>query len=239
MPIPARRLPAVPGRHRLDAHPGGAMSARTRARRTPRWWATWSAFDIILPGSDDVYNANAASPATWEQTPNEAPNMAYIGWGVYVMARSIGDEQEEKGGLVRGGASRRQGPFALGIGLSLRLPALSPDSHFNFEEWEEAGYDRAFIEDYLGIRTRTATTMPNAAIEPRIPGIFQYYSVAEDELAKGSTPGQYGSAQEPPMRIAAAWEKDHRSDRPRQPDCALQARHSASEGCEQAAIGGR
>ncbi|MBT6544163.1 MAG: sugar ABC transporter substrate-binding protein, partial [Rhodobacteraceae bacterium] len=34
----------------------------------------------------------------------------------------------------------------------------------------------------------------------------QYYSVAEDELAKGYA-GQYGSAQETADAIAAAWEK--------------------------------
>jgi multiple sugar transport system substrate-binding protein len=46
---------------------------------------------------------------------------------------------------------------------------------------------------------------PNAAIEPRIPGIFQYYSVAEDELSKiyaGKFDAQTGT-----NNIAAAWEK--------------------------------
>ena len=45
----------------------------------------------------------------------------------------------------------------------------------------------------------------HGAIEPRIPGIFQYYSVAEDELAKifaGKTDAQTGAD-----NIAAAWEK--------------------------------
>ena len=46
---------------------------------------------------------------------------------------------------------------------------------------------------------------PNAAIEPRIPGIFQYYSIAEDELAKIYA-GQY-DAQTGADNIAAAWEK--------------------------------
>jgi multiple sugar transport system substrate-binding protein len=60
-------------------------------------------------------------------------------------------------------------------------------------------------------RTTSARTLdsynhPNAAIEPRIPGIFQYYSVAEDELAKGFA-GQYASAQETADAIAAAWER--------------------------------
>ncbi|MEM1315286.1 MAG: sugar ABC transporter substrate-binding protein, partial [Pseudomonadota bacterium] len=79
------------------------------------------------------------------------------------------------------------------------------NSHFNYEEWEEAGYDRAYVEDYLGSNA-DSYNHPNPAVEPRIPGIFQYYSVAEDELAKGFA-GQYGSAQETADAIAAAWEK--------------------------------
>ena len=46
---------------------------------------------------------------------------------------------------------------------------------------------------------------PNAAIEPRIPGIFQYCSVAEDELARIYA-GECG-AQDGADRIAATWEK--------------------------------
>ena len=79
------------------------------------------------------------------------------------------------------------------------------NSHFNYDEWEAAGYDRAFIEDYLGSNL-DSYNHPNAAIEPRIPGIFQYYSIAEDELVKGIA-GQYASAQETADAIAAAWEK--------------------------------
>ena len=37
-------------------------------------------------------------------------------------------------------------------------------------------------------------------------GIFQYYSVADDELAKGYA-GQYASAQETADTIATAWDK--------------------------------
>ena len=79
------------------------------------------------------------------------------------------------------------------------------NSHFNYDEWEAAGYDRAFVEDYLGSNLDTYNH-PNSLNEPRIPGIFQYYSVAEDELAKGYA-GQYGSAQETADAIAVAWEK--------------------------------
>ena len=67
-----------------------------------------------------------------------------------------------------------------------------------------AGYDRAFIKSYLESEANSYNH-PNAAIEPRIPGIFQYYSVAEDELSKIFA-GKY-SAQSGADNIAAAWEK--------------------------------
>ncbi|MEM7041855.1 MAG: extracellular solute-binding protein [Pseudomonadota bacterium] len=157
-------------------------------------------FDII-PGSDEVYNSKSGE---WEQTPNEAPNMAYIGWGIYVMARVDSDSQKQKAAWS---AAAHLGGKDLSLWASAYPSGFQPyrQSHFNFEEWEEAGYDRAFVEDYLGSNA-DSYNHANAAIEPRIPGIFQYYSVAEDELAKGFA-GQYGSAQETADAIAAAWEK--------------------------------
>jgi multiple sugar transport system substrate-binding protein len=157
-------------------------------------------FDII-PGSEDVYNS---ATGEWEQNANEAPNMAYIGWGVYVMARVDGDEKKHKAAWS---AAAHLGGKDLSLWASAYPSGFQPyrNSHFNYEEWEAAGYDREFIEDYLGSNL-DSYNHPNAAIEPRIPGIFQYYSVAEDELAKGFA-GQYGSAQETADAIAAAWER--------------------------------
>ncbi len=155
----------------------------------------------INPASDRVYNAQSGE---WEDTRNEAPNMAYIGWGVYVMATVEGDEKKKKAAWS---AAAHLGGKDLSLWASAYPSGFQPyrNSHFQFEEWEEAGYDRAYIEDYLGSNA-DSYNHPNAAIEPRIPGIFQYYSVAEDELAKGYA-GQYGSAQETADAIAAAWEK--------------------------------
>ncbi|MEM9779921.1 MAG: sugar ABC transporter substrate-binding protein, partial [Pseudomonadota bacterium] len=157
----------------------------------------------ILPGSDRVYNHAAGA---WEtpETPNFAPNMAYIGWGIYVMATVEGDETKKKAAWS---AAAHLGGKDLSLWCSAYPSGFQPyrQSHFNIEEWEEAGYDRAFIEDYLGSEA-DSYNHPNAAIEPRIPGIFQYYSVAEDELAKIYA-GQYGSVQEGADAIAAEWEK--------------------------------
>jgi multiple sugar transport system substrate-binding protein len=155
----------------------------------------------INPASDRVYNAQAGA---WENTMNEAPNMAYIGWGIYVMATVEGDDKNKKAAWS---AAAHLGGKDLSLWASAYPSGFQPyrNSHFNFEEWEEAGYDRAYVEDYLGSNA-DSYNHPNAAIEPRIPGIFQYYSVAEDELAKGYA-CQSGSAQETADAIAAAWEK--------------------------------
>ena len=157
-------------------------------------------FDI-LPAGDSVYNAKTGK---WEEGRNEAPNMAYLGWGVYVMATVDGDAKKHKAAWS---AAAHLGGKDLSLWASAYPSGFQPyrKSHFNYHEWEAAGYDRDFIEDYLGSEA-DSYNHPNAAIEPRIPGIFQYYSVAEDELAKGYA-GQYGSAQETADAIAAAWEK--------------------------------
>ncbi|ABG33210.1 sugar ABC transporter substrate-binding protein [Roseobacter denitrificans] len=155
----------------------------------------------INPGSEKVWNTAAGQ---WDEMPNVAPNNAYIGWGIYVMATVEGDEKKKKAAWS---VAAHLGGKDISLWASAYPTGFQPyrNSHFQYEEWEEAGYDRAFVEDYLGSNA-DSYNHPNAAVEPRIPGIFQYYSVAEDELAKGYA-GQYASAQETADAIAAAWEK--------------------------------
>lgn len=77
-------------------------------------------------------------------------------------------------------------------------------SHANIALWEMAGYEKKYITSYMNSQS-TSYNHPNSAIEPRIPGIFQYYSIAEDELTKvfaGKETAQQGAD-----NIAAAWEK--------------------------------
>jgi multiple sugar transport system substrate-binding protein len=158
----------------------------------------------ILPGSEDVWNSKTGEWDTLPSGPNYAPNMAYIGWGVYVMNTVNGDDKRAKAAWS---AAAHLGGKDLSLWMSAYPSGFQPyrNSHFEYDEWEAAGYDRAFVEDYLGSNA-DSYNHPNAAVEPRIPGIFQYYSVAEDELAKGYA-GTYASAQETADAIAAAWEK--------------------------------
>ncbi len=157
-------------------------------------------FDI-LPAGDAVYNSNTGK---WEVGRNEAPNMAYIGWGIYVMARVDSDAKKRKAAWS---AAAHLGGRDISLWAAAYPSGFQPyrNSHFQYDEWEAAGYDRAYIKDYLGSNL-DSYNHPNAAIEPRIPGIFQYYSVAEDELAKGYA-GQYSGAQETADAIAASWER--------------------------------
>jgi multiple sugar transport system substrate-binding protein len=157
----------------------------------------------ILPGSDDVYNAKTGQWDKLASGPNYAPNCAYLGWGVYVMARVDSDEKKKKAAWS---AAAHLGGKDLSLWTAAYPSGFQPyrNSHFNIPEWVEAGYDEAFISSYLKSEA-DSYNHPNAAVEPRIPGIFQYYSVAEDELAKvfaGQATAQAGAD-----AIAAAWEK--------------------------------
>jgi multiple sugar transport system substrate-binding protein len=159
-------------------------------------------FDI-LPGSDDVYNAKTGQWDKLPSGPNYAPNMAYLGWGVYVMARVDSDAKKQKAAWS---AAAHLGGKDISLWMAAYPSGFQPyrNSHFNIPEWVAAGYDEPFITSYLNSESNSYNH-PNAAIEPRIPGIFQYYSVAEDELAKIFAGGS--NAQTGADAIAAAWEK--------------------------------
>ncbi|CDX39417.1 ABC transporter, binding protein [Mesorhizobium sp. ORS 3359] len=157
----------------------------------------------ILPGSDDVYNSKTGKWEKLASGPNYAPNCAYLGWGVYVMARVDKDEKKKKAAWS---AAAHLGGKDLSIWTAMYPSGFQPyrNSHFNIPEWVAAGYDEAFITSYLKSEG-DSYNHPNAAIEPRIPGIFQYYSAAEDILA--NTFAGKMKAQEGADAIAAAWEK--------------------------------
>ena len=164
-----------------------------------------AAFDI-LPGSEDVYNHREGKWEKLADGPNFSPNCAYLGWGVYVMARVDSDEKKKKAAWS---AAAHLGGKDLSL-WTVMYPSgfqVHRNSHADIAEWESAGYTgkmKGYIENYLKSQFGSYNH-PNRAVEPRIPGIFQYYSVAEDELAKA-----YAKVVDPQTcanNIAAAWEK--------------------------------
>jgi multiple sugar transport system substrate-binding protein len=159
-------------------------------------------FDI-LPASDDVYNFRKGAWEKLSTGPNIAPNMAYLGWGIYVMKSVDGDAQRHKAAWS---AAAHLGGKDLSMWTAAYPSGFQPyrKSHTNLDLWALAGYDKKYIGSYMDSQS-TSYNHPNSAIEPRIPGIFQYYSIAEDELAKvfaGKETAQQGAD-----NVAAAWEK--------------------------------
>ena len=161
-----------------------------------------AAFDI-LPGSDDVYNSKTGKWEKLASGPNYSPNLAYLGWGIYVMARVDADPKKQK-------AAWSLAAHLGGKDIALWMAAYPSgfqcyrNSQHNVDEWVGAGYEKNFISNYLDSQFNSYNH-PNGAIEPRIPGIFQYYSAAEDILAQiyaGKMKAQEGAD-----AIAAAWEK--------------------------------
>ena len=162
-------------------------------------------FDIN-PGADTVYNWQTGA---WEETANRAPNNAYIGWGVYVTNRVSADELKRK---CAWSAAAHLGGKDLSLWMAAYPSGFQPyrNSHFNIDEWVAAGYDQAFIEDYLSSNA-DSYNHPNAANEPRIPGIFQYYSRAEDELVQGPRQRRHRAGDR--RRHRRGLGGDHRPDR--------------------------
>jgi multiple sugar transport system substrate-binding protein len=157
----------------------------------------------ILPASDDVYNFRTKQWEKLASGPNQAPNMAYLGWGIYVMKTVDSDPKRQKAAWS---AAAHLGGKDLSMWTAAYPSGFQPyrKSHANIDLWTLAGYDRKYITSYMNSQS-TSYDHPNSAIEPRIPGIFQYYSIAEDELSKvyaGKETAQQGAD-----NVAAAWEK--------------------------------
>ena len=159
-------------------------------------------FDI-LPGSDDVYNFRKGAWEKLASGPNIAPNMAYLGWGIYVMKSVDADPKRHRAAWS---AAAHLGGKDLSMWTSAYPSGFQPyrKSHTNLDLWALAGYDKKYIGSYMDSQS-TSYNHPNNAIEPRIPGIFQYYSIAEDELQKTFAGKQ--TAQQGADNVAAAWEK--------------------------------
>jgi multiple sugar transport system substrate-binding protein len=157
----------------------------------------------ILPGSADVYNnATGEWDTVGEVQLNFAPNEAYIGWGLYVMQKA-----EERGvSEAAWDLAAHLGGKDLSTWAAIYPSGFQPyrNSHFDLEYWVNAGLPPEFAESYLASQS-DSYNHPNGAIEPRIPGIFDYYIAAEEELALA-----YAGEKEPQQALddtAAKWEE--------------------------------
>lgn len=167
----------------------------------------------ILPGSPDVFNNSSGEwDVLGEDQLNFAPNEAYIGWGLYVMQKA-----EERGvSEAAWDLAAHLGGKDLSTWTAIYPSGFQPyrNSHFELKYWTDAGYPPEFAEAYLASQS-DSYNHPNGAIEPRIPGIFDYYIAAEEEVAL-AVAGEK-SAQEALDAAAEKWEEiTDRNDRENQ-----------------------
>ena len=135
----------------------------------------------ILPGSPDVYNSQSGEWDSLSSGPNFAPNEAYIGWGLYVMQAA-----EERGvSEAAWDLAAHLGGKDLSMWTAIYPSGFQPyrTSHFDIQYWVEAGLPEEFAQSYLDSQA-DSYNHPNGAIEPRIPGIFDYYIAAEEEVSR-------------------------------------------------------
>lgn len=135
----------------------------------------------ILPGSDDVWNQDTQSWDTLPSGPNFSPNEAYIGWGLYVM-----QEAEARGvSEAAWDLAAHLGGQDLSMWTTIYPSGFQPyrSSHFDVQYWIDAGLPEEFAASYLASQS-DSYNHPNGAIEPRIPGIFDYYVAAEEEVSR-------------------------------------------------------
>src|SRR4029077_17728468 len=92
----------------------------------------------VLPGSDDVYNAKTGQWEKLASGPNYAPNCAYLGWGIYVMARVDADPRKQKAAWS---AAAHLGDKDLSLWMVMYPSGFQVHrtSHSNIAEWVEAG----------------------------------------------------------------------------------------------------
>jgi len=164
----------------------------------------------ILPGSPDVYNNVSGEWETvGEGQLNFAPNEAYIGWGLYVTQKS-----EERGvNEAAWDLAAHLGGPELSMWMTVYPSGFQPyrESHFELKYWTDAGYPAEFAEAFLA-STVDSYNHPNGAIEPRIPGIFDYYIAAEEEISLAVAGNK--TAQQALDDAAAKWEEiTDRNDR--------------------------
>ena len=175
------RLPAVPRRHRLDAL---LVGRRRLERQDQRQLGHRRCLRLLDPAG---LGRRLQLEDRQVGQAGERPELR-AQHGLYRLGRlrDGARRQRLRRSRRRPGARRRISAARTsrcGWRPIRRASSPTATATSTFRNGSAAGYDEAFITSYLESEANSYNH-PNAAIEPRIPGIFQYYSVAEDELAK-------------------------------------------------------
>ena len=191
------------GRHRLDARLVGRRRLQRQDQRLLGGRRRHRLLDPARLGRRLQFQdrrSGTSSPAA--RTTRRT--CAYIGWGVYVMARVDSDEKKKKAAWS---AAAHLGGKDMSLWMAAYPSGFQPyrNSHFNIPEWVAAGYDEAFITSYLNSEAEQLQPPERGdrAAHPRhLPVLQRGRGRAGQDLRRPDRTRRTGAD-----NIAAAWEK--------------------------------
>jgi len=154
----------------------------------------------VMPGGEEYWDRATQAWVTPESGVNRAPFIAFGGWVMSVAADS--DVADAAMSLVSYlGARELAGTLAVTGGTGVN--PLRQSQFDNVELWTGAGFDQASAEDYLGAILDTIND-PNAIVDLRIPGAFEYFSALDTGIARAMA-GE-ATPQEALDAVAVEWD---------------------------------
>lgn len=155
----------------------------------------------VLPGGEQYWDYNTGAWVDAEGGVNRAPFIAFGGWVISVSADS--DVQE----AALDFAAYMAGKDLAGVLATTGGTGVNPLRASQFENldlWTSAGFSEESANDYLNA-VRATIEDPNAVIDLRIPGAFEYFSALDDGIARALA-GEV-SAQEALDGVVVVWEE--------------------------------
>ncbi|GAB4551816.1 MAG: extracellular solute-binding protein [Anaerolineae bacterium] len=151
----------------------------------------------VTPGADRYWDRTKGE---WVQQENVAPFIAFGGWVISVAADT--DVSEAAWDYVKYLA----GKDLAGVLATTGGTGVNPLRKSQFENlalWTGAGFDEESAKDYLQAILDTIDH-PNAIVDLRIPGAFEYFDALDNGIAKAIT-GE-ATAQAALDEVAATWD---------------------------------
>lgn len=154
----------------------------------------------VLPGAEKYWDRATGAWVDAEGGVNSAPFIAYGGWVISVAADSdvadaAWDYIKYLGGKDLAGVLATTG----GTGVN----PLRQSQFDNLDLWVNAGFDEESAKDYLDAVLATIND-PNAIVDLRIPGAFEYFDALDAGIAKAIT-GE-ADPQAALDEVAATWD---------------------------------
>jgi multiple sugar transport system substrate-binding protein len=155
----------------------------------------------VLPGGAEYWDPATEAWVTPESGANSAPFIAFGGWIISVAADSdVADAAMDFAAFM--GDKELAGTLAVTGGTGVN--PLRQSQFDNIDLWTGAGFSEEAAVDYLDAVLATIED-PNAVLDIRIPGAFEYLTALDTEVARALA-GEIG-AQEALDNVAVAWDE--------------------------------